>query len=426
MGIADEIRGYLSDRISGLIQTALQEDKNRINTVLEKVTEAFQSLGEAINLMSMPNINHVVEQWVEHIQGMIPPPPPPPPSPIPALYHSVENLTTSETQGEVLQNLQNAMASHVDGLAVFIVRPPMLSGWLSSGLQGPGSDSSTFRTFQANIEESQHALARAYHAREVLYCQTPPQGEDEKIILSFAGRRPQAFAVFPLIIKGKVAGLVYIDRLERAWTHEELDSAQILVTIAGAAIETMPTRLPIIRAWKEKGGILRRDISSRVEEPTHEVETEAQIGTEVQTETSTSIAEEETEAADSELTSGTEPEESLEESVQRELAEPETYETVEFTEEMRRQHDEARRFSRLLVSEIKLYNEQQVLLGRRSRDIFERLRDDILRSWKVFLERVPNTVQERARYFYQDLVNILADGDSGSLGLDHWPLDDEE
>ncbi|PYQ59926.1 MAG: hypothetical protein DMF53_17995, partial [Acidobacteria bacterium] len=40
-------------------------------------------------------------------------------------------------------------------------------------------------------------------------------------------------------------------------------------------------------------------------------------------------------------------------------------------------HEEARRLARLLVSEIKLYNEEQVEEGRRNRDIYERLREDI-------------------------------------------------
>jgi hypothetical protein len=43
-------------------------------------------------------------------------------------------------------------------------------------------------------------------------------------------------------------------------------------------------------------------------------------------------------------------------------------------------HEEARRLARLLISEIKLYNEEQVLEGRRSRDLYHRLKEDIDRS----------------------------------------------
>ncbi|HUF78792.1 MAG TPA: hypothetical protein VMR44_07750, partial [Thermoanaerobaculia bacterium] len=51
-------------------------------------------------------------------------------------------------------------------------------------------------------------------------------------------------------------------------------------------------------------------------------------------------------------------------------------------------HEEARRLARLLVSEIQLYNQDQVDEGRRNRDIYERLKDDIDRSRQLYEDRV--------------------------------------
>ncbi len=81
------------------------------------------------------------------------------------------------------------------------------------------------------------------------------------------------------------------------------------------------------------------------------------------------------------------------------------------------QHEEARRLARLLVSEIKLYNEEQVEEGRRNRDIYERLRDDIDRSRQMYEERVDPRILRSTDYFYQELVRILAAGDSKALGI---------
>ncbi len=80
-------------------------------------------------------------------------------------------------------------------------------------------------------------------------------------------------------------------------------------------------------------------------------------------------------------------------------------------------HEEARRLARLLVSEIKLYNEEQVEEGRRNRDLYERLKDDIDRSRQMYEERVEPRVLRSTDYFYQELVRILAAGDSKALGI---------
>ncbi len=79
-------------------------------------------------------------------------------------------------------------------------------------------------------------------------------------------------------------------------------------------------------------------------------------------------------------------------------------------------HDQAKRFARLVVSEIKLYNESKVTEGRRNRDLYERLREDIERGRQVYTERVPGDVRESTSYFYDELVRVLAAGDASALG----------
>jgi hypothetical protein len=81
------------------------------------------------------------------------------------------------------------------------------------------------------------------------------------------------------------------------------------------------------------------------------------------------------------------------------------------------QRDEARRLARLLVSEIKLYNEDQVELGRRNLDLYKRLREDIDRSRQMYEDRVGAEVRASSDYFQQELVRILAGGDVTALGI---------
>ncbi len=85
-------------------------------------------------------------------------------------------------------------------------------------------------------------------------------------------------------------------------------------------------------------------------------------------------------------------------------------------EEERRLHNDARRFARLLVSEIKLYNEQKVTEGRSQHDLYARLREYIDRSREMYDKRVKPEVAQRYDYFHHELVNTLAEGDVGKLG----------
>ncbi len=79
-------------------------------------------------------------------------------------------------------------------------------------------------------------------------------------------------------------------------------------------------------------------------------------------------------------------------------------------------HEEGRRLARLLVSEIRLYNEEEVEEGRRNHDILARLREEIERSRKMYEERIHADVRAQRDYFQEELVRILADGDTALLG----------
>ena len=84
--------------------------------------------------------------------------------------------------------------------------------------------------------------------------------------------------------------------------------------------------------------------------------------------------------------------------------------------EEQKAHEDAKRFARLVVSEIKLYNESKVNEGRRNKDIYERLKEDIERGRQMYTDRVPAHVRDSTNYFFDELVRILAGGDAAALG----------
>lgn len=75
----------------------------------------------------------------------------------------------------------------------------------------------------------------------------------------------------------------------------------------------------------------------------------------------------------------------------------------------------ARRYARLLISEIKLYHEPAVVDGRRDRDLTTRLGGEITRARVMYEQRVAPHVRARADYFQDELVRTLANGDASLL-----------
>lgn len=79
-------------------------------------------------------------------------------------------------------------------------------------------------------------------------------------------------------------------------------------------------------------------------------------------------------------------------------------------------HAEARRTARLLVSEIKLYHEQELENGRQNGDIYQRLQKEIDLGREMYMHRVPGGVLSSHDYFHEELVRILGGNDPSRLG----------
>src|SRR5262249_50417317 len=80
-------------------------------------------------------------------------------------------------------------------------------------------------------------------------------------------------------------------------------------------------------------------------------------------------------------------------------------------------HASARRYARLLVSEIRLYHEAEVAAGQRDRDLATRLGGEIAHARVMYEQRVPPHVRGQADYFHDELVRTLANGDATLLDL---------
>lgn len=88
----------------------------------------------------------------------------------------------------------------------------------------------------------------------------------------------------------------------------------------------------------------------------------------------------------------------------------------ELTPEEQKAHADARRTARLLVSEIKLYHEQELEDGRQNGDIYQRLQKEIDTGREMYMHRVASAVVFSHDYFHEELVRILGGNDPSRLG----------
>ncbi|MGO8788045.1 MAG: hypothetical protein ACLQVL_11785 [Terriglobia bacterium] len=91
----------------------------------------------------------------------------------------------------------------------------------------------------------------------------------------------------------------------------------------------------------------------------------------------------------------------------------------ELSEADQKLHKDAKRFAKLLVSEIELYNKAEVADGRKHGDLYKRLKTDIDRSRQTFEKRFGKTLSKEFAYFHDELVRTLAANDSSVLGPEY-------
>jgi len=77
--------------------------------------------------------------------------------------------------------------------------------------------------------------------------------------------------------------------------------------------------------------------------------------------------------------------------------------------------DAAKRFARLVATDIRLYNEEAVVLGRRNGDLADRLDEPIALGQRSFTERFGDMGPTGTRLLQQALVDVLAGGDPNLL-----------
>jgi len=284
-------------------------------------------------------------------------------SPTDLLYASVATIQDAASQSDILAALLDGSAKFSGRCALFVVRGGTINGWQARGFR----DRDDIK--KVSLDSSRGLAGRAIHDRTPV---AAAAAEFDADFIATHGKPAGGNAlVLPLVVKEKVAAVIYAD----AGTSENgaLDSSALQVLLRAAALWLE------VLAVRKTGGAPAAAPERPVAEPML-APSEKVVESVAPPAPTPAAAEEEVPAEDKEI------------------------------------HKKAKRFAKLLVDEIKLYNQKKVKEGREKRDLYERLKDDIEKSRATYDKRYGQTPAAKADYFNKEIVRILADDDVSLLG----------
>ena len=351
-------------------------DRNSMQQLVERVVS--QVLESHIPYMRDDLVRRVMGEVEPLLQAGSAPPSSGTPD---ALLQATSSIHHATAQREVLNALLDG-TSHFSGrAALFVVRGGAALGWQGRGF----ANNEAIKNFSVDLNSG--LAAQAMQARR------PMSGSaadlDQRLVASFGAPASGGVLLLPLVMKDKVAALLHAD----GGASGNLDSAalELLVYSTGLWLELL---------------LFRKGVGS----PAEHTEPEPPVPVaRTQAEPVAAAMPKPVEMAFA--AAATASAASVPVNVAPATATPASVPVDE--EEL---HRKARRFAKLLVDEIKLYNKGKVEEGKRSRDLYDRLKDDIDKSRAAYDKRYGSTPAARANYFVQELVRILADNDSSLLG----------
>jgi len=371
------------------------------------------------------------------------------------LAQAVGEIQLGSSQREILRALLDTGARYASRVALFVVRGSHANGWQARGF--PYNEAVKDFALDENAPAVVRAMGRAIGGQAP--ANAPVTDLDARFLQEFGTPASGQASVLPLLLKDKVAALVYADSGTGAAGWVDAGALELLVLSASAWLEVNSLRkhahkgpahtanhdgsshavpaaeLPWSQAPQYAGSAYNDAFA--VPEHDHAMAAAASAG-EVSVPVASSAAEApamvaETEVAASELQyEVVEMEPVLVEPPPIELLpiEPPTIDHAESTSAATREappdvsfspedqaiHRKAQRFARLLVDEIKLYNQAKVAEGRNNKDLYDRLQEPIEKSRATYQKRYGNTVAAPANYFQHEIIRSLAEDDLSMMG----------
>jgi hypothetical protein len=383
----------MAEKKNQIRESDIRENELRQNELKRLIEQAVEQAVQS----QIPELqSRIVQQVLEAL--------PAPASEAPAahadsssLVEAVSNIHAGSTQKEILRALLDAGSEYSARIALFVIKAGAASGWQSRGF----GDEDTVKDFPLDLTTG--PTAHTYQNRVATPGNIAEMGDH--FVEHFGRPSNEQVLVLPLALKDKVAALLYAD----GGDHGKLDpeALELLVIATSAWLEL--TSLRKQAASKEDNAAM-----SRVESPDPPVQSVSSFSdpfaSHAPKHVPASIAAEPEPAA--EVVEVASAQMASAAAAPAAAADP----LAALSPEDADIHRKAQRFARLLVDEIKLYNQAKVAEGRRNKDLYDRLKEDIDKSRGTFQKRYGSTAAASVDYFQQEMLRSLAEDDVSIMG----------
>ncbi len=317
------------------------------------------------------------------------------------LLAAVSAIHAGTTQKEILRALLDSTAGYSGRAALFVIKAGSATGW-----QGRAFDNNDdIKDFSLDVNDG--AAAKALQMRTVVSASAADI--DPKFISQFGAPSENQVMVLPLRLKDKVAALVYADAGTEAGGKLEAAALELLVAATSAWLEVASLRKQAAKEGAAESGGAEKFESPPVQTvssfsdpfaghaPKHVAAAPVPVEEPAMVEAAAEVV-----AAPAMMSAA--------------APAPATDAFAHLSPEDADVHRKAQRFARLLMDEIKLYNQAKVAEGRKHKDLYDRLKEDIEKSRGTYQKRYGNTAAAAADYFSSELIRSLAEDDASLLG----------
>jgi hypothetical protein len=322
------------------------------------------------------------------------------------LLKAISAIQSGTTQREILRTLLDNTVRYSGRGALFVVKAGAATGWQGRGFDKDGDDS--IKDFALNVTTGV--------PEQALRSRMPFSGAtrdiDPEFVAKFGAPADDHLLVLPLLLKEKVAALVYADAGAGAGGRLDASAVELLVLATSAWLEVASLRKQAHKEESTEAASEKTESAPPVQTasahsdpfaahaPKHVVPDPEPVPA------SPAVVEQPVAVAQAEPVV----------TAAAAAPAPATDAFANLSPEDADVHRKAHRFARLLVDEIKLYNQVKVSEGRKNRDLYDRLKEDIEKSRITYQKRYGNTAAGGADYFSQELVRSLAEDDTSIMG----------
>jgi hypothetical protein len=317
------------------------------------------------------------------------------------LLQAVSAIHAGTTQKEILRALLESTTAYSGRAALFVIKSGSATGWQGRAFE----NGEALKDFSLDV--SSGPAASALQSRTVVRAGSAEM--DPNFISQFGAPAEDNVLILPLRLKDKVAALVYADAGTDAGGRMEAAALELLVAATSAWLEVASLRKQAVKEGAAESAPTEKFDAPPVQTvsafsdpfaahaPKHVV-AEVPVEEPAMAEATAEIV-----SAPAATTAAA-------------AAAPATDAFAHMSAEDADVHRKAQRFARLLMDEIKLYNQAKVAEGRKNKDLYDRLKEDIDKSRSTYHKRYGNTAAANADYLTNELIRSLAEDDVSLLG----------